>query len=105
MNNDELKKKIEEIVAMAMCEADELPFVETAEYIADELISAGIGDVKKAECRAIAAELVAKTAAEIGILKYEEMKHRAEVAERALDKATEFIRCKKIGKCEAFLAP
>lgn len=26
MNNDELKKKIVEIVAMAICEADELPF-------------------------------------------------------------------------------
>ena len=46
MNNDELKKKIVEIVAMAICEADELPFVETAEYIADELISAGIGFTK-----------------------------------------------------------
>lgn len=64
MNNDELKKKILSIVRGAMIEADELPFIETTDNIADALIEAGIGDVKEAE-------------------------HRAEVAERALDKATE----------------
>jgi len=63
MNNDDLKKMITKFVAMAILEADELPFVETAEYVAERLIAAGIGDVKAAE-------------------------HRAEVAER-LDKATE----------------
>ena len=31
---------------MAILEADELPFVETAEYVASELISAGIGKMK-----------------------------------------------------------
>lgn len=49
MNNEELKKKIENIVAMAMLEADELPFVETAEYVADALIAAGIEYVKSLE--------------------------------------------------------
>lgn len=43
MNNEELKKKIENIVAMAILVADELPFVETAEFVADALIAAGIG--------------------------------------------------------------
>lgn len=46
MNNDNLKKTITKIVAMAIIEADELPFVETAEYVASELISAGIGKMK-----------------------------------------------------------
>ena len=47
MTNEELKKKIVDIVAMAILEADELPFVETAEYVADALIAAGIGDLKE----------------------------------------------------------
>lgn len=46
MNNDNLKKTITKIVAMAIIEADELPFVETAEYVASELISAGFGKMK-----------------------------------------------------------
>lgn len=46
MNNDDLKKMITKFVAMAILEADELPFVETAEYVASELISAGIGKMK-----------------------------------------------------------
>lgn len=71
MNNDELKKKIVGIVAMAICEADKLPFVETAEYIANELISAGIGDVKEAERKSF----VFKNELAFTI-------HRAEVAER-----------------------
>lgn len=105
MNNDELKKKIVDILS------DNIRWVpyyfisrgivyeDDLKNIADALIEAGIGDVKEAERksfvfknelaftihRARAAELVAKTAAETGILKYEEMKHRAEVAERALD--------------------
>lgn len=97
MNNDELKKKIVDILS------DNIRWVpyyfisrgivyeDDLKNIADALISAGIGDMKEAECRARAAELVAKTAAETGILKYEEMKHRAEVAERALGNAVEFM--------------
>ena len=84
MKNDELKKKIVNIVAMAILEADELPFVETAEYVADALIAAGIGDVKESENKATAAELVAQVSASTAIEKIAESEHRAEVAERAL---------------------
>lgn len=42
MNNDELKKDILSIVKGAMLEADELPFIETTDYIADALIAAGV---------------------------------------------------------------
>ena len=50
MNNDELKKKICDIIA---------PYVSAYgddEAIADDLIAAGIGDVKEAEHRAEVAE-------------------------------------------------
>lgn len=106
MNNDELKKKIVEIILQGV-HAEPLDNSMAIE-IADALIEAGIGDVKEAERksfvfknelaftihRARAAELVAKTAAETGILKYEEMKHRAEVAERALE-----VACEKSNYC------
>lgn len=52
MNNDELKKKILSIVRGATIEADELPFVETTDNIADALIAAGIGDIRETEHRA-----------------------------------------------------
>ena len=68
MNNDNLKKTITKFVTMAILEADELPFVETAEYVASELIAAGLGDVKEAE-------------------------HRAEVAEKALKKFAAYTQC------------
>lgn len=68
MNNDNLKKTITKFVAMAIIEADELPFVETAEYVAERLIAAGIGDVKATE-------------------------HRAEVAEKALKRFAPVISC------------
>lgn len=54
------------------------------ERIADALIAAGIGDVKENENRARAAEFAAKTVTDKAIRKYKEMKHRAEVAERAV---------------------
>lgn len=47
MTNEEPKKKILSIVRGAILEADELPFVETTEYVADALIAAGYGDVNK----------------------------------------------------------
>lgn len=106
MNNDELKKKIVGIVAMATCEADKLPFVETAEYIANELISAGIGyegeytdlncsnsveemikmceDCDFPECRGCEHTYIA-------VLQIDKLKHRAEVAERALRNAVKFM--------------
>lgn len=114
MNNDELKKKIVGIVAMAICEADKLPFVETAEYIANELISAGIGyegeytdlncsnsveemikmceDCDFPECRGCEHTYIA-------VLQIDKLKHRAEVAERALYIAATQLKCRGgIGK-------
>lgn len=109
MNNDELKKKIADIIyhtgcTGACCECDYSKHSDADTYCkamlkASALIEAGIGDVKEAERksfvfknelaftihRARAAELVAEAAAETGIEKMAEMKHRAEVAERALD--------------------
>lgn len=42
MDKEELKKKILTIVRGAMIEADELPFIETTDYVADALIAAGL---------------------------------------------------------------
>lgn len=83
MNNDELKKKIAEIILQGV-HAEPLDNSMAIE-IADALIAAGIGDVKENENRARAAEFAAKTVTDKAIRKYKEMKHRAEVAERALD--------------------
>ena len=76
---------------MAMLEADELPFVETAEYVADALIAAGIGDVKDLQAQVDALEMtnIALQAGYDGaekdrlywVDKYKEAEHRAEVAE------------------------
>ena len=66
MNNDELKKKIKEILRKRMtellgsCHTDEIPLTEEgaeailfyADEFADALIAARIGDVKEAEHRA-----------------------------------------------------
>lgn len=90
MNNDELKKKIVDILS------DNIRWVpyyfisrgivyeDDLKNIADALIEAGIGDVKENENRARAAEFAAKTVTDKAIRKYKEMKHRAEVAERAV---------------------
>ena len=75
MNNEELKKKICDIIA---------PYVSAwgdDERIANALIAAGIGDVKESENKATAAELVAQVSASTAIEKIAEWKHRAEVAE------------------------
>ena len=80
MTNEELKKKIKEILRKRMtellgsCHTDEIPLTEEgaeailfyADEFADALIAAGIGDVK-------------------------ETKHRAEIMELALDKMDEFV--------------
>lgn len=56
MNNEELKKKIVDIIQMKLQECPFQPigitYGEAAEYVADALIAAGIGDVKEAEHRA-----------------------------------------------------
>lgn len=103
MNNDQLKNKIMGIISTVLLSKvmKEKYILKCGdiERIADALIAAGIGDVKEAERksfvfknelaftihRARAAELVAEAAAETGIEKMAEMKHRAEVAEMALD--------------------
>lgn len=103
MNNDELKKKILTIVRGAMLEADELPFVETTEYVADALIKAGIGDVKDLKVQVDSLEIT-NIALQAGyddaekdrlywVDKYKEAEHRAEVAERALNKFAENVTC------------
>ena len=60
MNNEELKKKIVDIVQLKLQECPLQPhgimYRDAAEYIADALIAAGIGDVKEAEHRALVAE-------------------------------------------------
>lgn len=95
MNNDELKRKIADIIyhtgcTGACCECDYSKHSDADTYCkamlkASALIAAGIGDVKENENRARAAEFAAKTVTDKAIRKYKEMKHRAEVAERALD--------------------
>lgn len=95
MNNDELKKKIADIIyhtgcTGACCECDYSKHSDADTYCkamlkASALIAAGIGDVKENENRARAAEFAAKTVTDKAIRKYKEMKHRAEVAESALD--------------------
>lgn len=77
MTNDELKKKILTIVRGAMLEADELPFIETTDNIADALIAAGIGDVETVQ-------KIAASATAMAVLEAATAEHRAEVAERAL---------------------
>lgn len=77
MNNDELKKKILSIVRGAMLEADELPFLETTDNIADALIAAGIGDVETVQ-------KIAASATAMAVLEAAKAAHRAEVAERAV---------------------
>ena len=116
MNNDELKKKIMETLKNTVINYDcghairakNFYTERVFERFTDALIEAGIGDVKEAERksfvfknelaftihRARAAELVAEAAAEASFLKYEEMKHRAEVAERALE-----VACEKSNYC------
>ena len=103
MTNEELKKKIVDIVAMAILEADELPFVETAEYVADALIAAKIGDVKDLQAQVDVLEIT-NIALQAGyddaekdrlywVDKYKEAEQRAEVAERALKRFAENISC------------
>ena len=91
MNNEELKKKICDIIA---------PYVSAYgddERIADALIAAGIGDVKDLQAQVNALEMT-NIALQAGyddaekdrlywVNKYKEAEHRADVAERALRNA------------------
>ena len=90
MSNEELKEKIVSIVRGAMIEADELPFIETTDNIADALIAAGIGDVSELqkECDS-KEEAYNKCYFDFKHWKNKakEFEHRAEVVEKALNSA------------------
>ena len=99
MNNEELKKKILTIVRGAMIEADELPFIETTDNIADALIAAGIGDVKEVKFEADHYWSMWQGA----LVELERAERRAEVAERALREFAVQVGCKSCpykGRCD-----
>lgn len=132
MTNEELKKKILTIVRGAMLEADELPFVETTDNIADALIAAGIGDVSELKNHRLIAEyslipedgnsyVLPNTPLRVKQLysgeeveriakERDEYKHRAEVAERALRNAAPRLKCRgglgkgfcRVDKCDYY---
>lgn len=92
MNNDELKKKIVEVLKPVIragniscneenaCKKCWFPceIERTAGRLADALIAAGIGDVKEAEHRAIVAELVVKNLNDIFTFDYQTVFEQAE---------------------------
>ena len=81
MTNEELKKKIVDILQLKLQECPLQPhgimYRDAAEYIADALISAGIGDIKTA--REIGASATA-----MAVFEAAKAEHSALVAERAL---------------------
>lgn len=79
MDTEELKKKILSIARGAMLEADELPFVETTEYVADALIADGIGDV--AEWKRRVNDY--KQRAEVAEKERNECERKTEIAQKA----------------------
>ena len=102
MDNEELKKKIVEVLKKAMepieygGDSEHAPEVHypTEEEIADALIAAGLGDVKDLQTQVNVLEIT-NIALQAGyddaekdrlywVNKYKEAEHRAEVAERAL---------------------
>ena len=94
MNNEELKKKIAEIVWKAWEDPVPCTAERKFERIADALIAAGIGDVKETEAEANRYEMLYKMQSRDMVLaerkvheaerKVHEAEHRAEVAERAV---------------------
>lgn len=98
MNNDDLKKKMVEIIINAIWKDAEADYDSTDEteagLIADALIAAGYGDVKDLQAQVDALEItnIALQAGYDGaekdrlywVNKYKEAEHRAEVAERSL---------------------
>lgn len=99
MTNEELKKKIKEILRKRMtellgsCHTDEIPLTEEgaeailfyADEFADALIAAGIGEVKTAQG-------IGASATAMAVLEAAKAEHRAEVAERALESACENVK-------------
>lgn len=93
MTDEELKKKIEDILEEYNFETDDGEgWVLSTDEMADALIAAGIGDVKEAEAEANRYEMLYKLQNQDMALaerRAHDAEHRAEVAEKALDKATE----------------
>lgn len=100
MTNDELKKKIVEILCKVWIEPVPCTAERKFEHVADALIAAGIGDVSKWKAYAKVHRIVITKDDKIKqlysdeevdkiVIERAEYKHRAEVAEMALDKATE----------------
>ena len=99
MTNEELKKKIVEVVLNSEITGIQIRAItggySMANNIADALIAAGIGDVKDLQAQVDVLEIT-NIALQAGyddaekdrlywVDKYKEAEHRAEVAERALD--------------------
>lgn len=92
MTDEELKKKISEIIQKARNDYSEMTIYD---YIADVLIAAGIGDVSSEKAmRELVEAFYREKCAEYDLLNYQmqkseyrvvEAEHRAEVAERALE--------------------
>lgn len=120
MNNEELKKKIVEIVNETTIKVEGISFIGTAESIADALIAAGIGDVKDLQAQVNVLEIT-NIALQAGyddaekdrlywVNKYKEAEHRADVAERALRNAAPRLNCRgglgkgfcKVDKCDYY---
>lgn len=124
MKNEELKKKIVDILQLKLQECPLQPhgimYRDAAEYIADALIAAGIGDVKDLQAQVNALEMT-NIALQAGyddaekdrlywVDKYKEAEHRADVAERALRNAAPRLNCRgglgkgfcKVDKCDYY---
>lgn len=100
MNNEELKKKIVEVVLNSEITGIQVRNitggVSTANSIADTLIAAGIGDVKDVEAEANRYEMLYKLQNRDMALaerRAHDAEHRAELAERALNKFAENVTC------------
>lgn len=104
MTNDELKKKIVEILCKVWIEPVPCTAERKFEHAADALIAAGIGDVSKWKAYAKVHRIVITKDDKIKqlysdeevdkiVIERAEYKHRAEVAEMALKKFAENITC------------
>ena len=109
MNNEELKKKIVEVVLNSEITGIQIRAItgggSTANSIADVLIAAGIGDVKDLQVQVDSLE-ISNIALQAGyddaekdrlywVDKYKEAEHRAEVAEKMLDKTLKQLECSR----------
>lgn len=95
LTNEELKKKIVEIVNETAIKVEGISFIGTAESIADALIASVIGDVKDLQAQVDSLEIT-NIALQAGyddaekdrlywVDKYKEAEHRVEVAEKMFD--------------------